>query len=94
MIDLSTERLITLSQAAKLLPDRPSVATLWRWRTKGAHGRRLESIVLGGKVYCSVEALERFAQQQGGGDSSAIRSPARREKEIRRAEIELEKAGI
>jgi Protein of unknown function (DUF1580) len=93
MIDISTEQLLTLSEAAALLPGKPSIATLWRWRTKGARGRRLESITLGAKVYTSVEALARFAQQQGGADTAATRSPARREKEIRRAEVELEKAG-
>jgi hypothetical protein len=66
MIDVATERLVTLTQAAKLLPDCPSVCTLWRWRTRGAGGRRLESVLLGGKVYTSVEALQRFALQYGG----------------------------
>jgi hypothetical protein len=101
VIDIGTERLLTLAQAAALLPDRPSVCTLWRWRTKGVRGRRLESLILRGKVYTSVEALQRFAEEQGGldggvvtADSSRLRSPATRERDIERAELELAELGI
>jgi hypothetical protein len=94
MIDIQSEQLLTLADAAKLLPDRPSVCTLWRWRTRGARGRKLESIALSGKVYTSVEALQRFAAQQGGGSKPTLRSPAARERAIRTAEAELAKAGI
>ncbi len=94
MIDITTERLLTLSEASALLPGRPSICTIWRWRTKGARGRRLESCVLGAKVYTSREALQRFAQQQGGTVAPSSRTPAAREKAIARAEKELAQAGI
>jgi len=94
MIDVTTEQLLTLSEAAALLPGRPSVATLWRWRTRGAHGRRLESVVLGGKVFTSREALQRFAEQRGGVDAPTVRTPHQRERDIRKAEAELNDAGI
>ena len=94
MIDVTTEQLLTLPQAAATLPGNPSVATMWRWRVKGARGRRLESVVLGGKVYTSREALQRFAHQQGGNDAPSIRSPRRRERDIAAAEKELTDAGI
>ena len=94
MIDVTSEKLLTLPEAAALLPGRPSVATLWRWRTRGAHGRRLESLVLGGKVFTSAEAIQRFAEQRGGADQPAIRTPAARERSIRKAEAELKAAGI
>ena len=94
MIDITTEKLLTLAEAAALLPGRPSTATIWRWRTKGTCGRKLESIALGGKVLTSAEALQRFAQQLGGANNPAVRSPAQREREIRKAEAELKRAGI
>jgi hypothetical protein len=94
MIDVQTETLLSLSDAAKRLPNRPSVCTLWRWRTKGVRGRRLESVTIGGLVFTSLEALARFAEQHGGIDVIDIRSPARREKEISRAEAALTAAGI
>ncbi len=90
MIDIADEKLVTLAEAAKLLPDCPSAATLWRWRTKGARGRRLESITLGGKVYTSVEAIQRFCHQQGGAtEELVVRSPRQRERAIAAAEAEL-----
>lgn len=95
MIDVATESLLTLPQAAALLPDRPSVATLWRWRTKGCRGRKLESISLGGKVYTSSEAIQRFSQQHGGTSAeTSTRTLVAREKAIERAEQELTKAGV
>jgi Protein of unknown function (DUF1580) len=94
MIDITTEKLVRLADASKIFPDRPAITTLWRWRTKGARGRRLESVVIGGKVYTSVEAIARFAEQQGGIDAPSIRSPAKREKEIARADAVLAAAGI
>lgn len=94
MIDITSEKLLTLPEAAALLPGRPSVATLWRWRTKGARGRRLESVVLGGKVFTSAEAIQRFARHEGGADTPTIRTPPAREAAIRKAEAELKTAGI
>jgi hypothetical protein len=95
MIDVATEKLLTLPQAAALFPDRPSVATLWRWRTKGCKGRKLESVSIGGKVYTSNEAIQRFSQQHGGTSAETpIRTPSARERAIDRAERELSEAGI
>lgn len=93
MINISSERLLTLSQAAALLPGRPSIATLWRWRTKGVRGRRLESLVCGGKVFTSAEAIQRFCEQRGGLDVPNLRTPRQRERAIRQAETELESQG-
>jgi hypothetical protein len=94
MIDIMTEKLLTLAQAAALLPDHPSTATLWRWRVKGRNGRLLETVTLGGKVYTSVEALQRFAEQSGGVILPSMRSPTARERAINKAERELAKARI
>ena len=89
MIDMSSETLITLPQAAAILPGRPSVATLWRWRLRGVAGRRLESVQIGGRVYTSREALQRFAQPSGGAPAATPRTTRQRERAIRAAEREL-----
>ena len=95
MIDMQTEQLITLSEASRLIPGRPSTTTLWRWRIKGVRGRVLESVTVGGKTYTSREAIERFAEQGGSAcPSSTVRSPAARERAIAQAERELREAGI
>ncbi len=60
MIDVMAEQLRTFAQASKLLPDRPNVSTFWRWHRHGVKGVQLETVVIGGRRYTSVEALQRF----------------------------------
>jgi hypothetical protein len=93
-IDITTEGLITMPQAAAMLPGRPSLCSVWRWRTRGIRGRKLECVVIGGTPYTSIEALARFAQHQGGNDAPSVRSPRSRERSIAQAERELRSAGI
>lgn len=94
MIDISSETMLTLHEAAAIVPGRPSICTLWRWRVRGLKGRKLESIAIGGKIYTSVEALQRFAVQYGGNDTPKIRTPKQRERDILRAEKYLRDAGV
>ncbi len=64
MLDSPNEELIPLSEASNHLPRRHGkkvhYSTLYRWITKGARGRVLESRTVGGVRYTSVEALNRF----------------------------------
>jgi hypothetical protein len=72
VIDLSTESILSLSQAARLLPpsrgDRPAtLSCLLRWVLHGVRAPsgaqvRLEAIRLGGRWVSSREALQRFAE--------------------------------
>lgn len=94
MIDIQCESLITLGQAAAALPGRPSAATLWRWRTRGVNGRKLEAVRIGGRSYTSIEALARFCEHQGIGNALTVRSPRQRKRDIERAEHELDAAGV
>lgn len=61
---LENETLIALTDACKLLPSRNGkrihYSTVYRWATKGARGRVLETILVGGIRYTSREALQRF----------------------------------
>ncbi len=58
------ERLITLTEAAKLLPKvngkKPAICTLWRWCRKGLRGQFLEYVRVGRKICTTREALLRF----------------------------------
>ena len=84
MIDLRRERPMPLSKAAKFCSvDR---RTIERWIAKG-----LESIKIGGKVYTSRAALQRFAT--GTRPPSRYRS-TRELKEEERMGRELEAAGF
>jgi len=49
MIDITTETLLSLLDAAKQLPGRPHVSTLYRWRIRGVRGVRLETVLVGGR---------------------------------------------
>ena len=68
MIDLTSETVISLTEAARTLParrrgKRPHVATLYRWSQRGCRGVRLETCQVGGTRCTSVEALQRFVNQ-------------------------------
>ena len=60
MIDVQTEQLLTIGEAARSLPGRPNLSTLHRWRQRGIRGIALETILIGGQRFTSREALQRF----------------------------------
>lgn len=68
MIDIATEHLLTMAQAARLRPGsrqgRPThPSTIVRYIQRGIRGHRLEAVRLGGTLYTSREALQRFAER-------------------------------
>jgi Protein of unknown function (DUF1580) len=86
------ESLITLPEAARLLPGRPHVSTLWRWVSRGCRGIRLETLAIGRHRFTSREALERFAAATtaaAGNNTQPPRTSRQRERDIQRAEDEL-----
>ena len=99
-IDPNHETLVSLTQAAKLLParrggKRPHVSCLYRWTTAGCKGVILESIQVGGTRCTSREALARFFGALTYTDSPRTeRSTARRRRAAAAAERELEREGV
>ena len=68
MIDCNRETLLTLSEAAKLLPARRAgkkthISCLYRWTKTGCRGVVLESLQVGGTRCTSKEALARFFRE-------------------------------
>ena len=61
-IDVSRETLIPFGKAPGHIPGRPHVSTLHRWRMRGVRGRKLESVVCGGRRFTSIQAIHRFMQ--------------------------------
>ena len=97
MVDIFREQLLTLTQATKELPGRPNVATLWRWRTSGCRGVRLETVMVGGKRMVSREALQRFVEATtAAADGVQVKPQTNRSraKSIDDAKKELAAAGI
>ncbi len=57
---LAAETLLSLAEAAALIPGNPAPSTVARWAIHGVRGVRLESFVVGGKRRTSREAIDRF----------------------------------
>lgn len=100
MIDPKTETLLSLADAARLLPRRragkkPHVSCLYRWTTTGCKGVVLESLQCGGTRVTSREALGRFFEALTVASSpQPCRSPSRRRRAAESAQRELEREGI
>ena len=63
-LDFQQEQPITIADVANHVPRRNDkkvhYSTVFRWATKGARGRILESSMVGGIRYTTVEAGKRF----------------------------------
>lgn len=90
------ENLRLLSEAAARIPTRPNVSTVWRWHKKGIKGIHLETIKIGGTIYTSDEAIERFLERINEPAAPAPRPRTRREEKaaVARAERILKRAGV
>ena len=60
MIDIQTEKIVPVNKIPSHVPERPHLATCWRWIKRGCRGVKLETVLIGGKRYSSLEALQRF----------------------------------
>jgi hypothetical protein len=97
MIDLQNERILPLAEAAKSLPNRPHLATIARWGTRGCRNVVLETLLLGGRRVTSAEALERFFTRvtaAAHGVPAQAETPRQRERQIERAERRAEELGL
>ncbi len=97
MIDLSSEHVFPVKDAPKHIPGRPSSAAVWRWVLYGLRGVKLESALIGGRRFTSTEAVQRFADARtaaADGRPAPSRTGKQRQAAIRKAEAELDAAGI
>lgn len=102
MIDVKTETLINLSEAAAMVPSckpgkKTNIATIRRWITKGHNGIRLESVGRPGGTLTSREAVQRFLEAIGGPRNPSPRHRPDRKpsnRELEEMERECVKRGI
>ncbi len=92
MIDLRCEQMRSLTQATKDVPGNPHVSTLIRWWRRGVRGIRLETIVVGGRRFTSLEAIQRFVARLSEPHSTAV-SPRGAHK-VSRVDEQLDHEGI
>ena len=63
-LDFTKEQAIPLSDVPRYVPKRRGkkvhYSTVYRWATKGARGRVLETMLSGGLRYTTIEAVGRF----------------------------------
>ena len=99
MIEIANDEIVTLAEAAKLLPQRrrgkkPHVSTLHRWAGCGLRGIRLETIRIGGTICTSLRALQEFFDQLTANERPGHRSTARPGRASRAAAERLDEIGI
>lgn len=94
MIDLNAEQLVAVVEIPKHIPGhRPHVSTCWRWIQRGIRDIRLETLLVGGKRYTSVEAIQRFIERTTTADSHSP-PPTPQGAALREAEAKLDAAHI
>lgn len=71
------EAALSLTEAAKRIPGRPSKDTIRRWISKGlASGAKLEAFRSGGALFTTEEAIARFLAAQNAGATCSHRTAA------------------
>ena len=104
------QNMITLAEATKLIPGRPSTNVAWRWCRRGLKARsgevvRLKHRRVGGKIYLTEKAIgdffETLAQadiehfeQQDGFQNPNIKPDKLKHDRLEEAEQFLKKEGL
>jgi hypothetical protein len=83
---MTQEDYITLGEAAKLAPGRPSVNACWRWARKGVKARsgqriRLRHIRAGGRVLTTAAWVEQFTRELADADAEHFDAEADKPKQ-------------
>ena len=92
MIDLDHEQPISITQAARLIPGRPNVSTIWRWIQNGVRGEKLGTVAVGGRRFTTAEAIARFIAATTAKANGEPSPPAPTAKQRRRAISSAQKA--
>jgi len=97
---------ITLSQAARLAPGRPSSNCIWRWCRKGVLSRsrrrvRLQHVRVGSKIYTTAEWVHTFGLRLADADTEYFDSnqpvdppspPAPRQRTEAQRQVDIDQA--
>lgn len=92
--DFASEDWFPIAKAPRHFPGRPSLRTVWRWVLEGVGGRRLETIKCGSRRFTSRHAIRRFIESGSNQSETNASDVTRRQREIARAEHDLEQDGF
>jgi hypothetical protein len=95
MIDINHEDLQLLGEACHTIPGKPHVSTLIRWAMRGVRGIRLETVIVGGRRFTSVQAIERFLARLN--EPHAVQPPAlstRKHRRLSQIDEQLDREGL
>jgi uncharacterized protein DUF1580 len=90
--DLLSELRLSLSALARR--ENVHSSTPWRWCLRGIRGHRLESFNVGGKRFTTTLAYERWIEAINGEPIASGQTARQGEREIDRAEKELDDLGV
>jgi hypothetical protein len=72
VVQLLDESLIPISDVPKHSPIRVHLSTCHRWHTRGVREHKLETVLIGGRRYTSLQALARFWAAISGAQNAAL----------------------
>jgi hypothetical protein len=75
---LENRDLLTIAEAARLLPGKPHPSTLWRWHTRGISGVRLRTVLCGGRRFVERSAINEFCAALTAAAEPQPSAPAER----------------
>lgn len=84
---------IPLTKAPDFIPGRPNISTCWRWATHGVRGVKLATVIIGGRRFVTMAALEEFLSRLNADTGAAEESPTDVERRANEACDALEKLG-
>ncbi|NOG54187.1 MAG: DUF1580 domain-containing protein [Planctomycetes bacterium] len=73
----SFDSYLTLGEASRLLPGRPTPTSLWRWSRKGLSGVKLRTIRISRKIYTTQDWLNEFFEAVDRADRKRWESEQR-----------------
>ena len=87
-------------EVSRLVPGRPHCQTVWRWVLAGVRGRKLASVLVGGRRYVPGQAILDFLEAEPTTSTkpqskpTPTRTPAARRRASEAAARELERMGV
>lgn len=95
--ELAEENLVPLARAGELFPIRVSASTIQRYWRDGVRGNRLQTYLIGGRRFTSLEQVRLFVERSlsmdSNGDDGAFTASPKRNAQSGRKKFDLPSPG-